>query len=296
MNPSKLTKIFALGLELAAASLVLSVLINCSGGKMDTAKVTLPSVKDVPAGAWQELSQKKIYFGHHSVGFNIINGINDVIKENPQINLKIVETSRMEDFASPLFAHSRVGKNENPKSKCDAFAEFMNKGLGNKADIAFFKFCFVDVTAKTNVDQVFDAYRDTLHSMKKKYPETTFIHVTVPLMVVQAGPRAWVKKIIGRPIDGYGDNILRQQFNEKVRAEYSGKEPIFDLAAIESTLPDGARAVFKKDGRTYPCLSPAYTNDGGHLNEQGRKRVAEQLLILLAHTASSQESSHKKAP
>jgi len=32
-------------------------------------------------------------------------------------------------------------------------------------------------------------------------------------------------------------------------------------------------------------MLPKYTPDGGHLNEQGRKNVAEQLLILLAETA-----------
>jgi len=34
----------------------------------------------------EKLSQKKIYFGHQSVGFNIIDGIKDIMKENPQIN------------------------------------------------------------------------------------------------------------------------------------------------------------------------------------------------------------------
>ena len=32
--------------------------------------------------------------------------------------------------------------------------------------------------------------------------------------------------------------------------------------------------------------SPAFTYDGGHLNELGRQRVAEQLLITLARAGS----------
>ncbi len=48
-----------------------------------TAKTTLPSIKGVPAETWQKLSQKKIYFGHQSVGNNIIDGIKDIMKENP---------------------------------------------------------------------------------------------------------------------------------------------------------------------------------------------------------------------
>ena len=38
-----------------------------------------------------------------------------------------------------------------------------------------------------------------------------------------------------------------------------------------------------KHGKTFYAMAPEYTYDGGHLNELGRKKVAEQLLILLAN-------------
>jgi lysophospholipase L1-like esterase len=66
-----------------------------------------------------------------------------------------------------------------------------------------------------------------------------------------------------------------------LRKNYEGKEPVFDLARIESTRPDGTRETFTQDGKTYYALVPAYTKDGGHLNKLGRKKVAEQLLLLL---------------
>ena len=80
---------------------------------------------------------------------------------------------------------------------------------------------------------------------------------------------------------GYDDNIKRNQFNELLRKEYDGKAPIFDLARTESTLPDGKRSSFSKDGKNYYFMVPDYTHDGGHLNELGRKRAAEQLLVVL---------------
>ncbi|MBW2608023.1 MAG: hypothetical protein JRD05_10355 [Deltaproteobacteria bacterium] len=67
-----------------------------------------------------------------------------------------------------------------------------------------------------------------------------------------------------------------------LRKEYDGKEPVFDIAKIESTFPNGTRCSFTKDGKTYYSMVPEYTYDSGHLNETGRKKVAEQLLILLA--------------
>ena len=270
--------------------ILLAFLINCNGGKMPEKTTHSPSIKDVPDSAWQRLAQKKIYFGHQSVGFNIIDGIKDVMKENPQIMLNIVEITDPSESNVPIFAHSRVGKNRDPRSKIDAFATFMERGIGEKSDMAFFKFCYVDVTARTDIDKVFNEYKNKMAHLDRKFPEMIFIHATVPLTYKPTGIEGWkrkgkdfIKKIIGRPVRGYEDNIKRNQFNEKLRKEYGGKAPIFDLSTIESTFPDGTRSLFTKDGSTYYSLVPDYTHDGGHLNEKGRIIVAEQLLILLAN-------------
>jgi hypothetical protein len=246
-------------------------------------KIAFRNITDIPDTTWQILSQKKIYFGHQSVGNNILAGVRDLMEVYPQIKLEIVETSDPSDLSSGSFAHSKVGENQDPQSKIDAFAGFMKNGLGNKADVAFFKFCYIDITPQTDVDQLFAGYKNTLAKLKEQYPQTQFLHLTVPLKVVQTGPRAWVKKVIGRPIGGYADNIKRNEFNDLLRKEYTGQEPVFDLAMIESVYPDGSRNVFKMDGNTYNTLVPDYSHDGRHLNETGRKKVAEQLLILLAN-------------
>jgi hypothetical protein len=239
-------------------------------------------IKDIPVSRWEALSEKKIYFGHQSVGFNIIDGLKDLMKENPQIKLNIVESHDPADFSSPLFAHSPIGKNYNPISKIDDFKKFMDNGIGNNADIAFFKFCFVDVTAETDIQKIFNYYREVMNYLKEKYPKTIFVHVTVPLTTVQSGPKAFIKKIIGKPIDGYADNIRRNQFNGMLRKEYEGKAPIFDIARIESTFPNRKSLTFINDGKAFYTLIPEYTHDGGHLNETGRKIVAQSLLVLLA--------------
>ena len=148
---------------------------------MPEEKVTFPSIKDVPNEKWQKLSQKKIYFGHQSVGFNIIDGIKDVMKEYPEIKVNIVETSDESDFKAGLLAHSRVGKNVDPKSKITEFVNFIDSGIGKKADAAALKFCYVDIEAGTDVKEIFSNYNGSLAQLKKKYPEMTIIHFTVPL-------------------------------------------------------------------------------------------------------------------
>jgi hypothetical protein len=263
---------------------LLSLVISCNGGKMPEKAIVFGTIKDIPTCKWERLSQKRIYFGHHSVGFNIVDGVRDLMKESPQIKLNIVETYSTPDFKNGVFAHSRVGRNTNPKSKIDEFQKFMEGGIGDKADIAFFKFCYVDVTTKTDVQKVFDEYKNALARIENEFAKTTFVHVTIPLRITKTTSKTKIKKFLGKKnIWEYEDNIKRNEFNELLRKEYDGKEPIFDLAKIESTYPDGKRSYFTKAGKTYYSLVPDYTCDGGHLNETGRKIVAEQLLLVLAN-------------
>ena len=258
------------------------LLVACKGGKMVEKASQFPTVKDVPISSWKKLSEKKIIFGHQSVGYNIIDGIRDLMKEHPQIKLNIVETADKSDFKEGLFAHVGVGKNREPESKTHTFARLMEGGIGGKADIAFFKFCYVDANDRTDIQKLFRDYESTLFRLREAYPETIFIHVTMPLTSIQIGPKAWVKKILGRQIRGIDDNIKRNQFNDMLRKEGEGKAPIFDLAKIESTFPDGTRSLLRKNGEVIYSLVPDYTHDGGHLNPFGRKIIAEQLLVFLA--------------
>lgn len=267
---------------LIAIILTLALLLACKGDAMKTNNKTLSSCTDVPESDWQHLSQKNIYFGHQSVGFNIVDGIKDIMKENPHIKLNVIETSDPSNVRGPSFAHFPVGENTNPKSKRDAFTSLMNKGSENKVDIAFFKFCYVDIRHETKIPELFEEYESTMSSLRAKHPQTVFVHFTVPLTTIQSGPIALIKQILGRPVAGYEDNIKREEFNEKLRKRYLGKEPVFDLALIESTNEEGNRLSFTHQGKIGYILASEYTNDGGHLNERGRKIVAEQLLIFLS--------------
>lgn len=254
---------------------------------MEGQQTHFDSIKEVPDAVWQKLSKKKIYFAHQSVGFNIMEGVQDVMDEHPEIKLNIVETADQSDFKAGLIAHSRVGKNVDPESKINEFVAFINNGIGKKADAAALKFCYVDISAKTDVSQVFSDYDHATAQLKKKYPDMAIIHFTEPLTVSKSTWKTWIKKIIKKnDIWEYDDNIKRNEYNDLLRKKYEGREPILDIATIQSTYPDGTRSTFEKDGKTYFAMVPEYSTDGGHLNEPGRKKVAEQFLILLASLAS----------
>ncbi len=242
-------------------------------------------LQSISPAEWERLSRCRIYFGHQSVGYNIIEGVRDIMKQHQEIRLNIVETVHPDDLGPAMLGHGRIGKNQDPSSKIDAFVRLMENGAAEKVDMALFKFCYVDVTESTDIDRLFDDYKNSLASLKARYPNTIFIHVTVPLTAMETWVtwvKSKVKQLLGRPLRGYDDNIKRSRFNEMLRNEFGKNEPFFDLAAVEATSSDGRQLTFAKRGNLFQALVPAYTDDGGHLNEQGRITVAEQFLITLA--------------
>ena len=240
-------------------------------------------LKEVPDNVWEKLSHKTIYFAHQSVGYNIIDGIEYLIKEYPKIKLRVVESRDSASLSPGTLVHSQIGKNFDPQSKLDDFYSVIVNGFGGKVDIAGLKFCYIDISSKTKPEALFSQYKSQIDTIRKLYPKIAIIHFTSPLTTLQSGPKAWIKKLIGRPITGLEENIKRNEYNELLRAEYEDKDPILDIAAIESTYPNGTRYTFVSNGKIYYSLVPDYTSDGGHLNELGRKKIAEKYLLILAN-------------
>lgn len=231
---------------------------------------------------FEHLSKKRIYFGHQSIGFNIVDGLLALEKANPEIGLTVKETRDPAQITSGVFAHGRVGENKAPSSKIRDFVTSVEGGLGESVDVAFFKFCYVDFEADTDPEKVFAEYRAAMTQLRQKYPRLTIVHVTVPLSVVQTGPKALVKRIMGKKRWGAEANIVRNRYNELLRREYGGKEPLFDLSAIEATRLDGGNVTFAESGGTYPMLAAEYASDGKHLNDLGGRWVAAHMVKVLA--------------
>ena len=256
--------------------------------KTDSNKTALPSIDNVSLEHWEKLAEKKIFFGHQSVGYNIIDGITDIINERDHIKLNIIEAREPSAFDQPVFAHSQVGMNTQPFSKIDRFVEIMNSGVGNKVDIAFFKFCYVDITRDSNPQEVFDSYNAAMEGLKGQYPNTKFLHITIPIRSVPKQTKRYLKQmvklLIGKP-GFFEDNMMRHNYNDLLTKAYSKSGLFFNLALIESVNPSGFGCYSLKGAAKISVMAPEYTEDGGHLNSLGRKNAAEQLLIILADIA-----------
>ena len=216
----------------------------------------------------QRLSHERVYFGHQSVGANILQGVKELSAA----------------AGVPLFIKDEfVPENGDPKRKLESFKKSV--GAGSRYDVALVKFCYVDIDADTDAAALFDRYRIALNELRATNPRTVFVHATLPLTTVQSGPKAWMKRLLDRAPYGTVENVRRDQYNRLLRATYAGREPIFDLARIESTTPDGKLVTVTWDGVTAPVMAPEYTDDGGHLNALGRTRAAREFIAVLARAS-----------
>ena len=266
----------------AGAAFASTLLLSSCNSKVTATNMTVPKLSPVSMQHLQLVSRKKIFFGHQSVGYNIVEGVGDVLKQYPAIAMNVTESTEPGVFDAPVLAHTTLGRNSDPESKIMEFAERVRGGVGDRADIAMFKFCYVDIDRAADPSRVFATYKQTMAKLTAAYPKTRFVHVTVPLKATSSGWKTYVKNVLGKPHPFVADNLRREEFNSMMRKEYAGQHPFFDLAAVESTRTDGSASFDKSDGQQVPSLANEYTYDSGHLNERGRKLVAEQLLVTLA--------------
>ncbi len=255
----------------------------------DVNTMSLKAIEDVPVESWAKLAEMKIFFGHKSVGYNIIDGIKDIIEVHDYIRLNIVETANPAEFDGPIFAHAQIGTNVDPGSKMVDFMTKLDSGLGSKLDIAFMKLCYVDVMRDSEPENILDDYKMMLEDMKSHYPNIVFLNITVPVCSVpkdlKSNLKESIKLLIGRPCF-LDDNIKRHHYNTILKESFSETENIFDLAFIETIGMGNLKCYVNKRKEKVPVMASEYTDDGGHLNEMGRRKVAEQLLIMLAELSN----------
>jgi hypothetical protein len=201
--------------------------------------------------------------------------------EDPRLKLNVVRSADPESIPAPAFVETTIGENRKPQSKNADFAAILAKGMGAQGGVAMYKYCYIDVDLATDVQQLFDNYRDEVTALKSHYPGLTIVHITVPLTTLDMDTKSWVKVFLGRPTVR-DVAAKRNEFNQMLRQTYSGKDPIFDLAEVESTLPDGSRSYFTRGDQQIYTLAPDLTTDGGHLNGMGRRAAATRLLQVLA--------------
>ncbi len=233
--------------------------------------VPIASPTSVPGVASDDelasLRSHRVFFGHQSVGDNILQGVRTLYADTDQAPPNFTSIASANDLSSlsdGYVADAHIGHNGDPESKIAAFDQMMRSGVGDHVDVALMKLCYVDFGLKSDPRAVFEKYQNTMGGLERDYPQVKFIYTTAPLES-QGELRNW----------------KRTQFNSLVRTELKHKQ-VLDIAAIESTSSTGDRATGSKMGLEYEALQAAYTTDGGHLNPDGAKRAAQGFVSAIS--------------
>ncbi len=129
----------------------------------------------------QSIRKLKVYFGHQSVGGNVLDGLREIEKESG---------------GGPLMSDSLIGQNGEPEGKCEDFTRKI-AALPEPPDIALMKFCYIDFDQATDETKLFARYMAaTLDGLQAKYPSVTFIPVTTPLTTLSPAWKRTLKKLL----------------------------------------------------------------------------------------------------
>ena len=254
----------------------LACFVSACSGASETNPMNHSQSSSVGRPEWDAARSRTVFFAHQSVGENILDGLRRIASAEGYPAMTIVETGAAM-ATGPALWHEKVGQNGDPMSKIKGFTDALNAGAGARADIALMKFCFWDIQKDTDVKSVFSAYKDAMTHVSRQFPNLTLVHTTVPLVVEDTDWKASVRRLLGMPVPTDLDNAAREELNKMIRQEYGSRAALFDIAALEQQTP--ARAGV-------PYLAAAYSSDGAHLNDAGRRVVAAGLVKSLAAVSS----------
>lgn len=239
----------------------------------------------------------RVFFGHQSVGRNILDGIR-MLSERTGVAIRIEEVGDGPPPAGAGLFHANVGENGMPGSKIDEFASRVGGAGEASYDAAVLKFCYVDLE-EADVEiadpaELFLRYRDMISTLQSTRPGLSIVPATMPLMAEPPGKKTRIKRLLGMATWRDEANRLRNEYNAMVRSELSTPE-LFDIARIEATHADGTRSTFNANGERIEMLAPEYTDDGGHLNDEGKLLVAAGFLRSLSQSLQDRAASGLEA-
>ncbi len=224
----------------------------------------LAAVASFPQSVLDAIGGQRWLFTHASVGANIVDGL---------VDLHGLDAARYQLVTTGIGFDSGLNRAEAPPAatlpgtvyECqrgnpgwsEKVAIFDNSvRLAGwrlpKVDVVMDKFCYIDPDADANV------YMASMTALRAAYPTTAVVYTTMPLTT-----------------DEDADNVLRNQFNQAVRAHCASTGAVlFDVADMEAYDPNGVAQTFTAGGHTWQKLYAGYSDDGGHLNVTGRQRIA----------------------
>lgn len=197
------------------------------------------------------LKQRRVLWGHQSVGENLISGARS-------LGFEFRPVRSGQDYSEARWGESSVEENGDPERKIRSFVTLLTTdGIGPRVEAASFKLCWVDFSDATDVDELLDDYDAAMQGLSRRYPGVRLLHVTPPLTTDEA-------ELNGR----------RWRFGRELIRRHRDSGLVFDLAAVISTDGEGQQCKSGNQRR----LCPSWASDSGHLDEEGSRRAAKAFL------------------
>jgi len=257
-------------MKLAALLLATALGAACGGSAPSALEAknleSMTLIDDTLKADLETLRGAHVFFGHQSVGANILEGLRTLSRE-AGIIVEIEEAG--------------VGENGKPASKFEDFARRAENAPTGSLQLLLVKLCFADFAPDTEVAPLIEAYKSAVARVRKAQPSARIVHVTPPLFRPPSGWKTSVKRMLGKSLWEEQSNARNAEFRERLRAAFPD-ESFFDLATLESTRPDGSQERYEVDGKPVAMLWPGFASDEGHLNETGQRVVAKAFAHTLA--------------
>lgn len=267
----KTLRFFSLGLF----CLFFVAAVGCSDDMAEKNVAVIDSLDNVN---WEKINNVSLFFGHKSVGSNLVEGLMIVKEKYAQFNLPVYDLGE-EYNGGPGLYQKMIGENRDTDSKMnDFFAHETN--FSTEGSIVGMKFCYIDITRNTDVNALFAEYRNRITAFQRQNPDKRVVHFTAPLTSDATDIKSTIKRWLGKRVRGHADNLQKRRYNELLLKEYDD-DAVFDIARFQSTLSGKVRVSGQIDGNVYYAMSPAYTSDGGHLNDYGKEYIATEFVKFL---------------
>ncbi|MCL1790658.1 MAG: hypothetical protein FWG40_04785 [Peptococcaceae bacterium] len=232
----------------------------------------------------QGIAETSWFFAHGSLGVNILDGMEALHKENPElyplvvrvISPSVASKKPADVVPGTIYAVNRGNPDESAKR--ELFETFTEKGWGRQVTAVMNKLSYTDrsdIDAKLDWDEnirkandVAEYYRYTMVKIQLANPELKVVSTTMPLTAREVPA-----------------NFMRYAFNQELR-RICGEMDTFllDIADVESCFPDGTpnRDVHNPSGVMAEQLVELYSTDGGHMNSDGKRRLAKAWYAMAA--------------
>lgn len=227
-----------------------------------------PPSSDLDLAAYNAALSKRTVFGHQSVGWQVLQGVQMWADEFNQPNPTFPDYEGAGLPGSGGFlGHFYAGTNGDVFTKTAEFLSHLGNNLASQVDIIVLKFCYADMRSNSGYtpQQMFDEYKSWVDTVESTYPALTIIYATAAI-------------VMGENSDG-ANNGLRQTYNDLVRAEYAASGRLWDVADIQSTDPSGNKVLY---GGIESLYSGYASPDQRHIYGLGRTTVSAPLLQIIA--------------